>query len=616
LADLSPGATPAGPAGLWRSLVPFARYVLDKCGTRAFRALAYLILGSLTEGVSILLLVPALQFIGTDGGTTALTIGTGPFGWLLGDTVTIGLAVVLAAFVGLVIAQSLFMRFKNIYMAELLYGVVNDLRVELFESIGRARWAAVARLRISDLDHALTADIDRVQSAAFNLFLLVQTGVLLLAYLVVSSLISWPMTLFAAAAGAVVLAILRPIRKRAAAYGRTLTADRQEQYRTISEFLAGLKVAKSFNVEPLYFAELAATLERMRAGYGRYVRLSSLSSVAFQITSVAALAVFIYVALQQFRLPLAELVVLVVIFMRISPRFTAIQGQMQEIVVNLPAFEAMQRVKATCDAEREEHGENGVAAPVLGEALSFDDVTFGYGASDVLSGVSFTVPARGITALIGSSGSGKSTIADLMMGLLEPASGTISVDGTALSAATRRAWRKRVAYVPQEVFLLHTSIAANLALAAPDADREDMAAALGQANALAFVERLPDGLDTVVGDRGTRLSGGERQRIALARALLRRPELLILDEATSALDWESQAMIARAIDALRGSMTVVTIAHRASMIRSADRIVALDGGRVVETGRFEDLIGDPASRLSEVMRGEAMGGADVAAGAS
>jgi ATP-binding cassette subfamily C protein len=162
----------------------------------------------------------------------------------------------------------------------------------------------------------------------------------------------------------------------------------------------------------------------------------------------------------------------------------------------------------------------------------------------------------------------------------------------------------KVAYVPQDVFLLHDAIAANLRLAAPQASDEALWLALRAAHASDFVERLELRLGTVVGDRGIRLSGGERQRIALALALLRKPSLLILDEATSALDWPNQSLIARSIDGLRGTMTILTIAHRPSMIAFADRVVALENGRIVEVGQYQRLKEKSGRRLSRMLSGE------------
>jgi ATP-binding cassette subfamily C protein len=494
-------------------------------------------------------------------------------------------------------------------MARLLYDFVNRVRMNLFVSIGKARWGVFTRMRGSDLDHALNGDVDRVQVAAFSLLMLTQATLLLVGYLVVSLFISPVMTSFAILIGVVLLVALQPFRARASAYGRTLTGNRQDQYRTVSEFLGGIKVAKSLNVEANYFAELGATLERMKVDNIAFVRNSSLGTALFQVASVMGLSLFIYISLVRFHLSLAEIVVLLLVFMRVAPRFMDMQLQAQQVLINIPAYASMQRLQARFDAEREpdQNAAGQVASLSLETGLNIRNVSFAYGEGDgkpVVSDMTFGLPAGKVTALIGPSGSGKSTIADMLLGLLEPTSGLILADGVEITAQNRRAWRDQVAYVPQDVFLLHDTIAANLRLAAPRAGDDELWAALRDAHAADFVERLASGLETVVGDRGVRLSGGERQRIALARALLRKPSLLILDEATSALDWQNQSLIAQSIEALRGQMTILTIAHRPSMIAFADWVVAIESGRIVEVGQYRRLKAKSGSRLARMLSGE------------
>lgn len=593
----------------FREISGFGLYISHVAGRRAWMALVFLVLGSLVEGISILLLVPLLHLVGGAEQNFAIQVpDSGLIRWFVPGG-SIGLPVILLMLVALVIAQACFQRFKSIYMAELLYDFVNRLRMDLFESIGKARWGIFTRMRGSDLDHALTGDVERVQGAAFYMLMLVQAAVLLLGYLVVSLFISLPMTLFAFVVGGAMFLLLRPFRAKAARYGQVLTANRQNQYRTVSEFLGGMKVAKSLNVEPLYFAELRATLDRMKSDNANYVRASTIGTALFQISCVIGLALFIYVALIHFRLSLAEIVVLLLVFMRVAPRFIEIQTHLQQILINLPAFGSMQSLKAKFDAEREPASPDIAAIPRLGLEKEFTvrNLSFAYGdeaGKPVVSNNSFVLPAGKITALIGPSGSGKSTLADMLLGLLEPTDGEILADGVEIGPANRRRWRDQVAYVPQDVFLLHDTIAANLRLAAPKATDAELWTALGAAHAGQFVERLDRQMETVVGDRGVRLSGGERQRIALARALLRNPSLLILDEATSALDWQNQSLIANSINALRGSMTILTIAHRPSMIAFADWIVAIEDGKIVETGPYRKLKEKSGSRLSRMLSGE------------
>jgi ATP-binding cassette subfamily C protein len=234
----------------------------------------------------------------------------------------------------------------------------------------------------------------------------------------------------------------------------------------------------------------------------------------------------------------------------------------------------------------------------LRRAIELRGVSFSYrpDAAAALTGVDLLVPAGRVTALVGPSGAGKSTIADLVMGLLVPDAGSIAVDDLLLGPEQARTWRDQIGYVGPDSFLFHETVRNNLLWARPEASEEEILTALRLA-AGEFVATLAAGLDTVVGDRGAMLSQGERQRIALARALLRKPLLLILDEATNALDSESEARVLRAIDRLRGELTILLIAHRLSTIRWADLIHVVENGRVVESGDLDSLTARQDSRL-------------------
>ena len=255
---------------------------------------------------------------------------------------------------------------------------------------------------------------------------------------------------------------------------------------------------------------------------------------------------------------------------------------------------AVQKLQAELDAAAEPEPLAAGAAFALESGIQFRQVTFRYGAEAVtdrnaVTSLDLSIPARQMTALVGPSGAGKSTVGDLLLGLLTPTEGTVLVAGEGLAGARLNAWRQSIGYVPQEPFLFHDTVRANLLWARADATAEELHVVLRAAAAEEFVARLPQGLDTVVGDRGVRLSGGERQRLTLARALLRRPTLLLLDEATSALDTENERMVQEAIEKLHGELTLVVIAHRLSTIRKADQVIVLGEGRVVESGPPEEL---------------------------
>jgi ATP-binding cassette subfamily C protein len=240
-------------------------------------------------------------------------------------------------------------------------------------------------------------------------------------------------------------------------------------------------------------------------------------------------------------------------------------------------------------------------------------VSFGYPArtSLAIADLDVTIDAGSTTAIVGVSGAGKSTLADLLLGLLRPSSGRVLIDDVALDPSRLSAWREQIGYVAQDTFLFHDTVRANMRWACPDATDADILDAFRQAAADRFVAALPQGLDTVLGDRGMRLSGGERQRLALARALLRKPSLLILDEATSALDSDNERLVLQSIQALHGRVAIVLISHRLSTLRGADTVYVLDGGRVVEAGSWQGLLARADSRLASLVRAQEIDGGAV-----
>jgi ATP-binding cassette subfamily C protein len=279
------------------------------------------------------------------------------------------------------------------------------------------------------------------------------------------------------------------------------------------------------------------------------------------------------------------------------PRLSVAFTQYQSFVSELPAFRNVMELRSECLKMAE--GEPGTEPPpALRQALRLEDVSFGYSKQGgrVLDHVSIVAEAGRVTAILGSSGAGKSTAADLLNGLLSADDGRVMIDQTELTPSLARAWRGRVGYVAQDTLLFHDTVRANLLWAEPAATEFEMIDVLKQA-AAEFVLEMPNGLDTVVGDRGILFSNGQRQRIALARALLRKPSLLILDEATNSLDLENEKRILdsiyAAVSASRKSherlLTAIIIAHRASAIERADMVYLLMNGRVAAAGTWESV---------------------------
>ena len=577
----------------------FLEYLWKATDGRILNGTLLLLAASLTEGLSLILLIPILAVAGPDG---LVGLGSIPVigSWFANSTPS--LTFLLVCLVILVTLQSLFLRYKLIYNARIFQIATDRTRLALFRTLGMARWECFSTSRMSDLNNVLTGEVDRILGAANSLQVLVQALFLIVIYAALALLISWQMTLFALIAGTLLFAVLYPVRQHSANYGDELTGLFETRAATILEFLSGMREAKSYTAEEAYAERFRQHLTENRVKALKYARLSSNGTLLFQVGSAVIGVVFVWLAISVLKLDLARIAFLIVIFLRLVPRFLLLQQYVQQFLTNLPAYENFRSTIDRFAKQAEPPTKVGANAPRLASEITVTGLSKSHvgNAETTLSIERLAIRAGAITALIGPSGSGKSTLADMLMGLTTPSSGTIHIDGVPLTDENRRLWRKSVAFVQQDPFLFHDSIAVNLRLAKADASEAEIWDALDSANIAALVRSLPDGIETIVGDRGMRFSGGERQRLVLARALIREPQLLILDEATSALDWENEAIIAATIEKLRGSMTIITIAHRSSMIQLADDVVALASGKVVEAGRYDWLSSDPESYVASI----------------
>jgi len=357
--------------------------------------------------------------------------------------------------------------------------------------------------------------------------------------------------------------------------------------------VSGVRLVKSYRAEPREEARFTEKNNAFARGYVRVGRLALLSGPVTEtlgtFTAVIILWYGAQLVLDEGTLTGAELLVFLVQVMRLLQPLKQLSQTPASAQQSLASAE---RVFEILDVTAETVADKGTRTQVSFERdLTFDRVGFQYeGGAAALSDVSFTARKGEVIALVGASGAGKSTLVDLLPRFLDPTSGAITLDGVDLRDIRLEALRSLTGIVSQDTVLFNDTVRANVAFGRPDATPGQLESAARAANALAFIEALPDGWDTNLGERGTRLSGGQRQRLAIARALLSDPPILILDEATSALDVESERLVQEAIDRLLEGRTVFVIAHRLATIQHADRILVLDGGRLVEEGTHEALL--------------------------
>lgn len=572
------------PRAPWRRLL--ARLPRGRAG--ALVALG--VLGGATEGLGLMLLVPLLEL--QAGGGEGHRLGQ----WLLTAFAWLGLPPtlmgLLAVFLALVALRCAIQYAQTALGSSLRLDLVDRLRDECFGSLLGVQWQWLAAAPRAEQTNLLLTDINRI-GVGLNFALTLLAQMITAAVCVtLAVMLDGKLTLLALATGALVFGLLAGQRRQALALGRSLTAANRGLHAEVEQSLAGIRLSRILGAEARHRERFRATLGRLRTEHQRFIQSSGRARAGFQFGAAALLAAYVYAGLALWRIPLAELLVLVVLFARLVPLFVGAQQSLHHCLHALPALEDVERLRATWAANAEP--ECPAAArrehwPVR-EAIRLEAVDFCYPGREApaLRELTLCLPARTTTAIVGPSGAGKSTLADVLTGLLEPPRGRLSVDGVAIRGESRIAWRRHVAYVPQEVYLFDDTVRQNLLWAAPRASEAELREALRRA-AAEFVFALPQGLDTRVGERGVQLSGGERQRITLARALLARPSLLILDEATSALDTENELRIRRALEGLHGDLTLVLIGHRLATLEHADQVLALDAGRLVAAGGWAEV---------------------------
>ncbi len=568
------------------ALGPYLADLAQRVGrARVAGSIGLVLLCTVFESVGLLALVPLLQLLNGQSGSPALS-------WLLQRGFKPELGTVLALFVGLMLIRSWLARRRDLQLLALRLDYVDSLRHSLEAALAAASWRFLARLRHAEVMHVLYDQLMRINQGTNQVMQLLSGWGLGLASLVVASTLA-PLWILALVVPVGLLAwALRRRLGLAGQMGARLGQGQLELMASSKDFLGGLKLVKAHAIEGQHVADLRRRTDTLRDELFGFASHQSNTRGWFEIGSAVLLAGLLYGAATWAHTGLAELLLLVLVFSRLLPVLRDSQLQMQQLAHMMPAFHATQDWIRRCQAASE-GGSNAAgeaSSPAAGprlplrQHLRFEDVTLRYqdSDSDAVAGLNLVLQAGTSTALIGASGSGKTTLADMALGLLTPTAGAVFVDGVDLSQGARqRQWRASVAYVAQDTYLFPASIRDNLCWLAGKRPDSEIWHALDQAAARDFVAALAAGLDHPIGERGEGLSGGQRQRLALARALLCKPELLVLDEVTSQLDPDSESRVLAALAQLRGQMTILSIAHRAAAVAQADRVVTLEAGQIV-----------------------------------
>lgn len=473
----------------------------------------------------------------------------------------------------------------------------NDTRTALFTKTLKSSWPYLLEHKIGHLEKTLMKEINVVSGLINQISALILISTSLVIYLAAAFAISTPITLITLIFGLILFLILYPILDKIKDLTRKVRDTERFITHFINENMLGAKMVKTAAAEDRiseigkrYFKKHKET--QLKAAFHQTWVASSFEPISFLFIAVLLL---IYYRNPVF--DLASFAAIIYLIQKIFTFFQSGQGIFQDIAAQIPYIQSVTRYRKETRLNQELRTGKEFE---FKNKIEFCGVSFAYrSGKEVLTGVNFTLNKGEILGLIGPSGAGKTTIVDLLTRLFAPSGGEITADGQNISETNLVNWRKNIGYMPQDPFLLNDTIENNIKFY-DEITKKDIVRAAKMANIYDFILSLPQKFDTVLGERGVKISAGQRQRIMLARTLARNPQILILDEATSALDNQSEAMIQKTINDLKGKITILVIAHRLSTIMNSDRLIVLDDGKIIEEGRPQELLKDKDSHFYKI----------------
>ena len=552
-------------------------------GTRPFAVLVCMLLGGLAEGVGLAMLVPIMSVALGRGGEEPSESEQ----FMLDALAYLGIPQELFTLVSVAIVAIALKNVLNLaamtYVGYTVAHVATGMRRDLVDNLLRVRWSYFTQQPLGRITNALSIDATRaghayLATANFLAFTIQST-----IYAGVAFLVSWKVALLAVLAGGAIAGFLSFLVRAAKKAGRRQTRKTADFITYLTDALNNIKPLKAMERQNSFARLIDRNIFKLRRALRRQVVAKQALKNFNEVLAAIAIGFGLAIAVSSGQVRPSELAVIAVLLIQVVNLIGKIQKEYQHAVIFESAYYNVQSHIDESEAEREV--DLGRAVPRFERGCELAGVSFSHPNTPVLHDVTLEFPKGTITVLMGPSGAGKTTVTDLLLGFRIPDAGQVLVDGRPLQEFSLAGWRAMIGYVPQELVLFHDTVFANIALGDPAISEEDVRDALRAAGALEFVESMPEGLHTPVGEKGAKVSGGQRQRIALARALVGRPRLLILDEVTSALDPETERAIVENIRALHGEATVIAITHRPAFVDIADRTYELADGRVVSTTR-------------------------------
>ncbi len=558
-------------------------------------ALVFTFVAATFEGVGIGFLLSFLQSLTTPDAKPVQT-GIDWFDiWVLGvNTPVISRLYRISALILLTTwTRAGFNYLASIYTEICQLKLLDRLRKQIFEQLQALSLTYFASTRSGELINTITTEIERIKQAFGGFAFLLTSSLTALVYFLSMFLLSWQLTIIAVLLFTLLAVGLSTLngRVREASFGVTIASGQFTS--TAMEFISGIRTIQAFATQDFERKRFYGASSNIVTSYRKAIVAWAVVKPLAEGLATTVLISMIIVAFTVFvangTLQVASLLTFFFVLFRLVPSLQSVNNVMAQLSTLQGSTDNIKELLRTDNKQYFQNGEREFLG--LKRAIDFVSVDFGYDDSNlVLHDITLTIERGKMTALVGGSGAGKTTLADLIPRFYDPTQGQVLFDQVNLREFEINSLRRKMAVVSQDTFIFNTSVRNNIAYGTERTTEEEIEQAARLANALEFIQEMPEGLDTQLGDRGVRLSGGQRQRIAIARALLRNPEILILDEATSALDSVSERLIQESLEKLSVGRTVIAIAHRLSTIVRADKVVVLEQGRIVEQGKYQELL--------------------------
>jgi ATP-binding cassette subfamily C protein len=565
---------------------------------RTAYVLVALLAAGIAEGLSLTALLPLLSI--SVGDPSNSDIGQQIVQLLQGIGIQPTIGVMLLIIVGGMVLKSLILLLANRQVGYTVAHVATALRLELIDALLSSRWQYYLRQPMGSLANSVATEAYRAANGFEHSVTVLALAVQVLVYGTVAMFISWQATLTSFLIGAVILHLLHRLIRATGRAGAKQTQLLRHLLAYLSDVLGSVKSLKAMARDNVAEAILRDQTKQLEKATRREVMAREALTALQEPILAAIMATGLYLALVMWELSLPSVMVIAFLLTRLLGLLNKTQRKYQNLAAQESAYWALRTSieEARAAAERT----TGTRQPVLKKGISLRHIHFDYGPKSIFRDLNLEIPVNSFTTIAGPSGVGKSTLLDLLCALAEPKSGEILIDGVPLREINPREWRRMIGYVAQENVLLHDTILNNILVGAPDLSEADAERALHHAGAWDFVSVLPEGVHTVVGERGGLLSGGQRQRIAIARALAHKPLFLLLDEPTSALDPESERLVCETLRELARDLTVIAVSHQPALINASDNIFTLLKGKAERVQRLSKVENESeavsASRMS------------------